>query len=131
MNISWTQRNRNLERFFHRRQTYFSSSPTSFSSSPTSFSSSPTCQASFSPSPTCQDDRDDRDVQPADSPRTNREGLLLANSTRNAKEHQGGEKPLQQAQLRPRFKDESLRLFLSSYGKIHDRSTTAIAATGN
>ena len=130
MNISWGQRNRNLERFFHRRQTYFSSSPTSFSSSPTSFSSSPTCQASFSSSPT-QDDRDDRDVQPADSPRTNREGMLQANSARNAKEDQGGEKPLQQAQLRPRFKDESLRLFLSSYGKIHDRSTTAIAATGN
>ena len=96
MHISWQQRKRNLERFFHKRTRYFSSRH-SFSFTH-SFSS-----------------------QDVVSPRTSDQELHEA-SHEDADSHgSSGEVSLQQTQLRSGNEDEAERLLLPANGAVHGR----------
>ena len=116
INISWMQRKRNLERFFHKRTgrgRFFSPPTTSFSPPTTSFS----LTHSFS----------SRDVSLSSraSHQEVHEASLYGDGNQRAK----GESALQQTELRPGQKDETSRLLLPADRTIHGRGTDAIAAT--
>ena len=115
MNISWMQRKRNLERFFHKRTGSFFSPPTTSFSPPTSFS----LTHSFSPK------LQDVSLSSRASHQEVHEASLYGDGNQRAK----GESALQQTELRPGQKDETSRLLLPADRTIHGRGTDAIAAT--